>query len=149
LAASSNSLYFALGVAELSINNNIPVEYVIELYHLMGNQLSLDWFGDQIVALRPENRWKDFARESFVDELEAHRRELTQAVLKEYGQQKDIKKILGDWRSKHEQLVERWMETVQELRSTTTQDFAMYSVALRELQDLSRSTAVREALTAE
>ncbi|MGS2722403.1 NAD-glutamate dehydrogenase [Porticoccus sp. GXU_MW_L64] len=149
LAASSNSLYFALGVAEMSINNNIPVEYVIELYHLMGNQLSLDWFGDQIVSLRPENRWKDFARESFVDELETHRRELTQAVLKEYGQQKDIVKILRDWHDKHEQLVDRWMETVQELRSTTTQDFAMYSVALRELQDLSRSTASRQALMAE
>ena len=149
LAASANSFYFALGVAETALNTDLSVEYVLELYHLMGNQLSLDWFGDQIVLLRPENRWKDFARESFVDELEAHRRSLTLAVLKEYGQQGDIAGILNDWNGKHKQLVDRWLETVQELRSTTTQDFAMYSVALRELQDLSRSTGAREALTAE
>ena len=148
LAASANSFYFSLGIAEVALNTDIPVEYVLELYHLMGHQLSLDWFGDQIVALRPETRWKDFARESFVDELETHRRSLTLAVLKEYGQRESIQSTLRDWSGKHRQLVGRWLDTVQELRSTATQDFAMYSVALRELQDLSRSTGAREALAA-
>ncbi len=148
LAASANSMYYSLGVAEIALNTGAPLDFVVELYHLLGHHLSLDWFGDQIVALRPETRWKDFARESFVDELEAHRRSLTVAVLNEYSQQRDLKAIISDWAGKHKQLVGRWLETVQELRAATTQDFAMYSVALRELQDLSRTTGAREALVA-
>lgn len=149
LAASASSMFYVLGVAEVALNTNIPVDYVLRLYHLLGHHLSLDWFGDQIVLLRPETRWKDFARESFVDELEAHRRSLTLAVLQEYGQEDDINGIVRSWSSRHSQLVGRWQDTVQELRSTTTQDFAMYSVALRELQDLSRSTGSQVTLAAE
>jgi len=141
LAASANSLYFMLGVAEVSISTNTPISFVLKLYHLLGHMLSLDWFGDQIVSLRPETRWKDFARESFMDELEGHRRNLTLSFLQAYGECEDLDDSMNRWRVANVQMVDRWLNIVQELRAATTQDFAMFSVALRELQDLSKSSS--------
>jgi glutamate dehydrogenase len=97
--------------------------------------LSLDWFMSQIVGLNPDNRWQDLARESYVDDLESQRRQLTACLLKGHDLD-DISALIDQWQTQQAPLINRWKSMVKELRRGSAPDFAMISVALRELLDL-------------
>ena len=115
-----------------------PVELVARLAFKFGEDLSLDWFMSQIVALQPQNRWEDLARESYVDDLESQRRQLT-ACLLDGHKDANIDQLFADWQKQQSQLINRWKTMVVELRRGAP-DFAMVSVALRDLLDLVQSS---------
>ncbi len=140
IVAGSNSLYFGLGIADISTEVNQPVELVAEIYFSLGVELELDWFADQIVKLTPVSRWEDFARESFVDDLELQRRSLTRVLLGEGATRADIEENLDQWRQFQQPLIQRWQQMVHEIHSAKERDFSMFSVALRELLDLVQAT---------
>ena len=48
----------------------------------------------------------------------------------------DIDQLFADWQIQQSQLIARWKAMVVELRRGSVPDFAMVSVALRELLDL-------------
>ncbi|MDC1145026.1 NAD-glutamate dehydrogenase, partial [Porticoccaceae bacterium] len=89
----------------------------------------------QIVGLQPDNRWQDLARESYVDDLESQRRRLTASLLA-VNASKPQEAVFTDWQVQQQPLIVRWQSMVRDLRRGTTPDFAMISVALRELLDL-------------
>ena len=89
----------------------------------------------QIVALHPDNRWQDLARESYVDDLEGQRRRLTANLLHDI-EGDDLDLLVAEWQRQQAPLIERWKLMIKDLRHGPTPDFAMISVALRELLDL-------------
>ncbi len=132
--AAADSLFLALGIVDTSLRQQQPIEQTGQLYFRLGEYLSLDWFMAQIVDLQPQNRWQDLARESYVDDLESQRRSLTACLL---GQgEGDITQQLEVWQRQQRPLIDRWQAMVADLRRCTAADFAMISVALRELLDL-------------
>ncbi|MDG1813026.1 MAG: NAD-glutamate dehydrogenase, partial [Porticoccaceae bacterium] len=133
--AAADSMFLSVGTAEMALRLNRPVALVAELGFKLGEMLSLDWFMSQIVALNPDNRWQDLARESYVDDLESQRRQLTACLLKGHDQD-DISALIDQWQTQQAALINRWKSMVKELRRGSTPDFAMVSVALRELLDL-------------
>jgi glutamate dehydrogenase len=98
----------------------------------------------QIVALQPDNRWQDLARESYVDDLESQRRRLTACLLN--ADLSDIPLLIENWRIQQQPLIERWQSMVQDLRLGPAPDFAMISVALRELSDLVQTSVDSESI---
>jgi glutamate dehydrogenase len=48
--------------------------------------------------------------------------------------------LLSNWQAQHPQLIGRWKSMVKDLRRSGTPDFAMISVALRELLSLVQSS---------
>jgi glutamate dehydrogenase len=48
--------------------------------------------------------------------------------------------LLTNWQAQHRQLIRRWKSMVKDLRHSGTPDFAMISVALRELLSLVQSS---------
>ena len=143
LVASSNFLYFGFGIADIAVSTGKPVGLVLELYHRISTELDLDWFADQIVNLEPSTRWEDFARESYVDDLENQRRSLTFTLLSNAHSAKDIEAVIDVWKAAQAPLIARWGEMAQELHASPNGDFAMFSVALRELLDIVQSTETR------
>jgi len=143
LVASSNFLYFGFGIADIAVSTGKPVGLVLELYHRISTELDLDWFADQIVNLEPSTRWEDFARESYVDDLENQRRSLTFTLLSNAHSAKDIEAVIDVWKAAQAPLIARWGEMAQELHAAPNGDFAMFSVALRELLDIVQSTETR------
>jgi len=109
---------------------------VADTYFKFGTELDLGWFSKQIVTLKPKTRWEDFARESYVDDLEHQRRTLTHSLLKNVSKPEELPLVLEEWRSKNQPLIKRWKNMVKELQAAPEGDFSMYSVALRELLDL-------------
>ena len=143
LVASSNFLYFGFGIADIAVSTGKPVGLVLELYHHISTELDLDWFADQIVNLEHTTRWEDFARESYVDDLENQRRTLTSTLLPNVNCVEDIEAVIDVWKAAQAPLIVRWGKMIQELHAAPNGDFAMFSVALRELLDIVQSTEIR------
>jgi len=133
--AASDSMFICLGVVDTALDLGKPVQQVAKLYFKLGEFLSLDWFMAQIVALNPGNRWQDLARESYVDDLEGQRRRLTANLMGDLVGD-DIQLLVEGWQQQQAPLIERWKFMIKDLRHGPTPDFAMISVALRELLDL-------------
>jgi glutamate dehydrogenase len=142
--AASDSIFLSLGIVDTAIKQQTPIEQTAQLYFTLGEHLSLDWFMAQIVALQPDNRWQDLARESYVDDLESQRRRLTACLLN--ADLSDIPLLIENWRIQQQPLIERWQSMVQDLRLGPAPDFAMISVALRELSDLVQTSVDSESI---
>jgi glutamate dehydrogenase len=138
ILAAADSMFISVGTVDMALRLQRPAELVARLAFKLGEDLSLDWFMSKIVGLQPQNRWQDLARESYVDDLESQRRQLTTCLL-EGHESEDIEQLFENWQVQQSQLIARWKSMVVELRRAAP-DFAMVSVALRELLDLVQSS---------
>jgi glutamate dehydrogenase len=139
--SGTSMIYASLGIIEAHETSNESLERVAEVYYSIGHRLDLTWFAQQIDALNPASHWQALAREAFREDLDWQQRSLTVGLLSMKGAPKDVYKRIDLWMSNHERLVTRWQQTLTELKASSDAEFAMYSVALRELLDLAQSTA--------
>src|SRR5690606_16999247 len=140
LIDSASDLYFALGMADTSLRTGATVALVSDSYAQLGEVLQLEWFSGQIIALQSASRWEDSAREMFMDELEYQFRFLVISMLEILDRPEDLIDTIEDWKNKQCLLLQRWQDVVRELRVAPEKNYAMFSVALRELEDLVAAT---------
>ena len=138
-----NFLHFGFGIADIAVKSGKPVGLVLELYYRISAELDLDWFADEIVNLEPISKWEDFARESYVDDLESQRRSLANTLLSSIELVKDINGAIEVWKAAQGSLIRRWLGMMEEIHSAPSRDFAMFSVALSELLDIVQATENR------
>lgn len=131
--AATDSMFMSMGVVQTAILSKVPVQQVAEVYFSLGEFLSLDWFMAQIVSLQPDSRWQDLARETYVDDLESQRRRLTACLSKS---SRADPSVIESWKNQQAELIGRWKLMIKDLRKVPQSDFAMISVALRELLNL-------------
>jgi len=146
LAAGTSSLFSALGIIEASHETARPVERVAEAYFCVGETLSLNWFLDQINNLEVNSHWQALAREAFRDDMDWQLRSLTVSVLSsEDSGDMPMDELMSQWKTAHPNLVSRWQRMLDELRASERVEYAMYSVALRELLDLAQASKHQSA----
>ena len=80
------------------------------------------------------------AREAFISELDKHLCSLSLSLLRLAGKKHSLPDTIELWMSKDAVFVDRWRTIVKELQSSSTTDFAMFSVAMRELLDLTEAS---------
>ncbi len=131
--AATDSMFMSMGVVQTALISKMPVQKVAEIYFGLGEFLSLDWFMAQIVDLHPDSRWQDLARETYVDDLESQRRRLTACLCKLSVTDSSA---METWQDRQQELIHRWKLMMKDLREVPQSDFAMISVALRELLNL-------------
>lgn len=136
--AGSEFLYSALGIAEVAHLNKVDVETVGEVFFAIGAELKLDWFNQQIAQISVESHWQALAREAFRDDLEWQQRSITESVLKHVAKAKNLKQGIDNWTEQNAGMLVRWHNMVTELQQAESQDFAMFSVATRELFNLAQ-----------
>jgi len=134
------SLYSGLSVAESARIANKPLHKVAKLYFSLGNYLSLPWFSNQISDLKVDNFWQAMARETYMDDLEAQLRSLTISLIRFVDDDEKIPGVIEHWSTQHQLLIGRWKSMVNELQAVSGTDFAMFSVALRDLLDLAQAS---------
>ncbi len=142
--AASNVLYPALGVIDAALEIGMPVRKVAEVNIALMQILELDLFARQIADLKVENHWQALARESFRDDLEWQLRKLTVGAMKHLCEAGDVPACIKRWIEQQHGLVERWRALLTELNAADRKEFAVYSVAIRELLDLAQSSRVEE-----
>lgn len=138
--SGASFVYAALGIIEAHESSKASLESVAEVYYSIGDYLDLNWFAQQIDSLTPTTHWQALAREAFREDLDWQQRALTVGLLNMKGAPKDMQKRIDAWMEQHQDLVGRWQLTLTELKATDDAEYAMYSVALRELLDLAQST---------
>ncbi len=137
-------LYPFLGIIEAAQTINEPVERIAKMFFSLSERLELDWFAQQITGLKIDNYWQAMARESYRDDLEWQQRSLAVAAIRHICEQGDIDACIGRWMDQQKTMVDRWREMLLELQKSETQEFAMYSVAIRELLDMAQSSKYDE-----
>jgi NAD-specific glutamate dehydrogenase len=136
LIDSASDLYFALGMADVCLRTESELEKVSEAYRLLGEALQLELFTAQIIALKSANQWEDFARESHMDDLENQFRALVIHLLEINDSDMPFDEVINQWEVDHESQISRWLEIVGEIHNSSEKNYAMVSVALRELNSL-------------
>ncbi len=137
--ATPDNLFSGLGVVEASLLVKVDINEVAEVFFMLMDRLSLNWFATQLSEVNVESYWQAVARESFIDDLEAQLRKLTIALVK-LKSSDGWPRILDRWEEKNRYLVDRWKSMVREVKGAQVTDYAMFSVALRELIDLTQAT---------
>ncbi|WP_252271570.1 NAD-glutamate dehydrogenase [Pseudomonas subflava] len=139
VVAGTSHLYTLLPIIEAADVAGKDASEVATAYFAVGGALELTWYLQQITGLPVENNWQALAREAFRDDLDGQQRAITIAVLQMAEGPKDIEERVAYWLEQHKTLVQRWLAMLAELRAATGTDYAMYTVASRELMDLAQS----------
>jgi glutamate dehydrogenase len=138
--ASCRSMISALDIIESSIASKIPLQSVSKVYFALGARLELDWFRARIAAHDVNNNWDALARAACRDDIDRQQRSLTDSVMEYCEAAENTEDALNHWESDMQAMVNRWRQMIADLRASTSEDFTMYAVALRELLDLAQAS---------
>ncbi|MCG8516708.1 MAG: NAD-glutamate dehydrogenase [Pseudomonadales bacterium] len=140
VVSGTSYLYSALGIIEAREATGMPLKTVANLYYTLGDKLDLTWFANAIAELVPGSHWQALARESFREDLEWQQRALTTGVLKLACPSGEVDSCVDSWMAEYQPMITRWKSMLAELKGVREPEYAMFSVALRELLDLAQST---------
>jgi len=140
VVSGTDYLYASLGIIEAQEASGMPLKTVANLYFELGESLDLNWFAEAIADLKPASHWQALARESFREDLDWQQRALTIGVLRLAEKPEDVPARVESWLVDNAPMIERWKSMLAEIKTVREPEYAMFSVALRELLDLAQST---------
>jgi glutamate dehydrogenase len=135
--ASFSNLFSVMDIAQIVQSGGHDTDVTARLYFQLGSQLELHWFLEQINNQTAANHWQALARASYREELDWQQRSITANLLSTSGKETDTNVILSQWMENNQVLINRWNHMMAEFRTSSTHEFAKFSVALRELMLLS------------
>ena len=136
--AKFSDLFSALDIVEVAALVGRPVSEVAAVYFQLGETLDMRWLHDQIVALPRVNRWQALARAALRDDLYAQESVLTAHVLQNAPSPSSPKEAIAKWLEINKAAIARCRTLLAELKTGNAADFAMLSVAMREIRSLGR-----------
>jgi glutamate dehydrogenase len=139
-AALPRILYSGLSIVDAAKTVDADPLVVARVYFLLADKLGLHWFAKQIADVTVESFWQAMAREAFMDDVESQMKTLAVSILRLSGGNEDLDQVIEMWIDQHHLLVERWRSMITELQAAPGTDYAMFSVALRELLDLAQAS---------
>ncbi len=143
-SASSFVMYSCLAIIDAARQVEAPLLEVADVYFDVSQQLDLDWFATQLIELKIDNQWQAIARETFMDDLDWQHRALTVNVLQCMRNMAcDLEGCRDAWHQQNAPYIERWCRVLAQIQTSDSVDFAMYSVAIRELFDLAQASSFR------
>jgi len=83
-----------------------------------------------------ENRWQALARAALRDDLQTQERLLTRDVLRQESPQSDADSRISAWTKRNSVAVDRCRQVLADLKGGPKADFAMLSVAMREIRSM-------------
>lgn len=137
--AMPGNLFSGLSIVQAGRITERPLPDIGALFYRVLEELSLTGFATQVSEVTVENYWQAIAREAFIDDLEAQLRKIT-CVLALLDQGRSVDELFATWTDQHRHLIKRWRSMANEVQSAPQTDYAMFSVAIRELIDLAQAT---------
>ena len=138
--AAADLMYISLGVVAVAQSLKRDSLAVANGYFRVGESLGLELFSRQVNSLKVMTHWQAMARESFRDDLEWQQRRITQGLFIQMTETDQLETTVDRWLEDNKILVDRWLRMMNEIRAVSEPEFSMYSVAIRELLDLSQAT---------
>jgi len=125
-----------LNVVEVATQNKFDLGRTAEVYFKVGSTFSLVWFRDQIGNDSREGHWNSLARLSLRDELDNLQRRLTIVILMNDQKKLESDKLIAYWFAKNSFIQQRWEKLMEMLLSSSSIDYTIFFIALRELSTL-------------
>lgn len=135
--ASFSNMFCCLDLAQVAETDKRGNAVAAKLYYQLGSKLELHWFLEQINKQSVNNHWQALARASYREELDWQQRSIANVLLCQSPEETDADVILQNWMDTNDVLLQRWYHMMSEFKTSTTHEFAKFSVALRELMLLS------------
>ena len=135
--ASLSNMFPCLDIAQVAEAEKRDIQLVANLYFKLGSKLEVHWFLEQINNQPVNNHWQALARASYREELDWQQRALTTVLLNSSPTSSNAEEILEKWMENNQTLLDRWYHMMSEFKTSSTHEFAKFSVALRELMLLS------------
>lgn len=133
VVSNLSSLFSTLDITQVSTQVNRSIPMVAELYFKLGAKFELHWFLEQINAQVVNNHWQALARAAYREELDWQQRALTSVILKQAEDSEDVEEMIEHWLDGQHQALARWYQMLADFKTSSTHEFAKFSVALREL----------------
>jgi glutamate dehydrogenase len=142
--ASCEYLYDFLGIISVSNLLGKDINIVASGFFTLAEKLDLDDFSKHLETKMPTvTYWQAMARESLRDDLEWQQRQLTQNILSSAEcDASTVQDTVVSWLEQQELLTARWKHMINEINNHTDGDNSIFSIAMRELSDLSQATSV-------
>lgn len=129
------ALYISLNIIEVATTHQFDLLQTTKVYFEVGAKFNLVWFRDQIATDSREGHWNSLARLTLRDELDALQKLLTVAILQGKYKTTNHLELIDTWRAKHTRAIERWDKILELLHGSTSVEYTMFFIALRELAD--------------
>jgi len=136
VVAGADSLYSLLGIIQAAEETAQPLARVAQIYFGLGEHLELHWFDQQVKDIEVTNHWQSMARDGFREDLNNHQQAITVSVLRSSEEAEESAALVSRWLGDNDVLLARWQRLLGEIRSSSVQDFAIFTVAIRELLEL-------------
>ncbi|MDR3490522.1 MAG: NAD-glutamate dehydrogenase [Gammaproteobacteria bacterium] len=134
--AAARAMYTALNITEVATHNHFDLIQTAKLYFVVGEFFNLLWFRDQIAGDTREGFWDSLARVTLRDELDILQKQLTVSTMK-HGYHIDKPRLaIDEWITHHPDANQRWDKMLEVLHTSTSTDYVMFFIALRELTGL-------------
>jgi glutamate dehydrogenase len=119
-----------------------------KLYFRVGRKLGFEWLRGATQTLPTRRAWDRQAVAALRDELFATQRAFTLAILRDTPKELDARGRVAAFCDARRGAVMRWEQLLGELRATTSLDFAMVTVAARQLGGMIGSAPLATAQAA-
>ncbi len=140
LAASTagfDAMFNALDIVEVADALKRDIETVSRIHFALAGELDFPWLRACIGTLTSETHWQTLAKAALRDDLASMLRALSSDALRTSASGSDVAALIGAWKSRNSVLYERFRQVLADLRASGVADYAMLSVAMRELRNLS------------
>lgn len=134
--ATYRAIYTSLNIIDVSTRHGFDLIRTAEIYFAAGERVNLLWFRDHINNDSKEGHWNALARLTLRDELDAAQRGLTVAILKNDNQAIPSSQLIANWIEKNKTSLQRWDNLLALLHSSTSLDYSMFFISVRELLSL-------------
>jgi glutamate dehydrogenase len=130
--ARASRLADALSIIDAADTTGLDAVAVGEVFVSLSDRLQTDWLSDQLAGLAASNHWQAMERDALLDDVMTQQGRLAVSVLT------DAEGDLDAWFSSREKFVTEWRRVIGDAQHATTQEFSMYAMTCRKLNDLAR-----------
>jgi NAD-specific glutamate dehydrogenase len=104
----------------------------------LNSALGFDWLGDQLMALPAASLWQAMERDALVDELVTQHAQLAAFALSN-GCEGPPSEAVARFLTREAKAIGGWKRALENARRSGGQDFALFSMTLRKLGDVTRA----------
>lgn len=126
----------ALDIVEISKSLDTDVDAAAAVYFELGVFLDLQWLRDEISQLDVRTHWHKLAKSELRSDLHYQQRYLCAEVIANTDDNADPANRIKSWSLKKETAARKYSELVNELKASSSVDFAMLSLAVNEVHKL-------------
>ena len=138
--ANAAALAITLPVIDAAERARLDLDLVAAAFAQMNSSLAFDWFAEQLMALPASGLWQAMERDAMVDELVTQHAALAAIAVRAAARRgADAANAVASWLVQEAGLLAGWRAAIETAQRAPSSDFALYSMTLRKLGDVTRA----------